>query len=121
MAVKLFNLRHVPDDEAEDIRQLLDEHGYDYYETPRGNWGISAAIIWLRDPDQLPGAKSLIDQYQVERGERVRAEYERMKQAGEAPTLLDKLIDNPLEFVLMILVIVVVAYFSIRPFINIGQ
>jgi len=120
MAVKLFNLRHVPEDEADDIRSLLEERGFDFYETPRGNWGISAPIIWLNDPDDLPLAKKLIDQYQEERGERMRAEYERMKANGELPTILDKLAENPLEFILMIIVICVVAYISISPFINIG-
>ena len=81
MPVKLFNLRNVPDDEADDIRRLLDERGFDYYETPPGNWGISAAIIWLNDPDDLPVAKKLIDAYQAERGERMRREYAQKKEA----------------------------------------
>ena len=41
MPLQLFNLRGVPEDEAEDIRQLLDEHEIEFYETSAGNWGVS--------------------------------------------------------------------------------
>ena len=39
MATLLFRLRHVPDDEADDVRALLEENGIDFYETTPGNWG----------------------------------------------------------------------------------
>ncbi|MDD3518311.1 MAG: DUF6164 family protein, partial [Chromatiales bacterium] len=29
-----MNLRHVPDEEADDVRALLAEHDLDFYETP---------------------------------------------------------------------------------------
>ena len=41
MSKLLFRLRNVPDDEAEEVRQLLEEHGIETYETDAGNWGIS--------------------------------------------------------------------------------
>jgi len=47
MAVQLFKLKGVPEDEAEDIRNLLTNHYIDHYETPAGNWGISMPAIWL--------------------------------------------------------------------------
>ncbi len=36
MAHLLFRLRHVTDEEAMEVRQLLDEHGFDVYETQAG-------------------------------------------------------------------------------------
>lgn len=121
MAVKLFNLRHVPEDEADDIRKLLDDRGFDYYETPPGNWAISAAIIWLNDPDDLPLAKELIDQYQEERGEKMRQAYEQQKAAGETQSVLERFMERPIQIILYILFILVILYISTRPFINIGQ
>ncbi|MFO7288296.1 MAG: DUF6164 family protein, partial [Gammaproteobacteria bacterium] len=48
MAKLLLNLRGVPDDEADEIRALLEEHGIAFYETPPSRWGVSAGGIWLR-------------------------------------------------------------------------
>ncbi len=67
MAVKLFRLRHVPEDELEEIRALLLEHDVAFYETTAGGWGISEAAIWLHDPEQLESAKALLERYQQER------------------------------------------------------
>ena len=65
MAVLLFPLRNVPDDEAEEVRALLGTHGIDFYETPASAFGISAGAIWLRDEAQLQVARQLIDDYQA--------------------------------------------------------
>ena len=40
MAKLLFDLRDVPDDEADDVRALLDAHGLDYYETKPAAMGL---------------------------------------------------------------------------------
>ena len=45
----LMNLRHVPDDEADEIRALFEEHGVRYYETPPSRWGISMGGFWVHD------------------------------------------------------------------------
>ncbi len=121
MAVKLFNLRHVPEDEADDIRRLLEERGFDYYETPPGNWGISAAIIWLKNPEDLPRAKQLIEEYEEERGKMMRQQYANKKEAGETESLIERFLAQPVQFVLYILIILVILYISTRPFINFGQ
>ena len=67
MPVPVFRLRNVPDDEAEEIRNLLKHNHIDFYETPAGNWGISMPAIWLNDDDQLERAKELIKEYQQHR------------------------------------------------------
>ena len=45
MAKLLFNLRNVPEDEADEVRQLLTTHGVDWYETRPGPWGISTGAL----------------------------------------------------------------------------
>ncbi len=97
MAKRLMNLRNVPDDEAAEVRELLEDHGIDYYETPPGAWGISAAAIWLRDTDQYGRARDLLKTYQAERHSRMRAEYEERKRAGEVEGFLAYAMSNPVK------------------------
>lgn len=121
MAVLLFKLNGVPEDEADDVRALLDENHIDYYETEQGNWGISLAAIWLRDEAQLDRAKILIDTYQQERFTRAREEYEAKKQAGELETMLGRALRQPLLFLFYLLAILAILYLSIMPFIKLAD
>lgn len=89
MATLLFHLGNVPDEEAEAVRRLLDEHGIATYETRAGFWGLGVAAIWLRDEAQREEARALIDAYQRELGERMRDELARLAACGEAPTCGD--------------------------------
>lgn len=121
MPVRLFPLYNVPDDEAADIRDLLGRAGIDYYETEAGNWGISPAAIWLRDEVQFERARALIDAYEEERALRVRAAYQLEKRAGRARTVRAVIRENPLRFVVYAAVIALVAYYSIKPFLDFGH
>ena len=100
MATLLINLRHVPDDEADDIRELLDDNGIEWYETQPGRWGISFAGIWLRDDEALGPAQELLDAYQRERLKRVRAEVEQAQADGSHATLGSELRRDPLRLLL---------------------
>jgi hypothetical protein len=120
MAKLLFSLRNVPDDEADDVRELLEQNHIDFYETSAGNWGISVPAIWLQDKTEYPRAKSLIDDYQKKRFIQQRAVYEQLKREGKHRTLTDIIKENPLRFILYIIIILVLLYFSTRPFINLG-
>lgn len=121
MAVKLFSLHNVPDDEAEDVRELLRSNEIDFYETPAGNWGVSVSSIWLHDEGELEKAKALLDIYQQERLIRVRDEYAQLGQTGRHRTLGDVIRENPLRFVVYLAAIAAVLYFSTKPFIDIGK
>src|SRR5210317_818810 len=99
MSALLFRLRNVPEDEAEDIRELLTENNFEFYETSAGNWGISTAAIWLNNKEQLESAKKLIENYQAERGISQRHHYEELKKSGGHKTLLDAFKENPFRFV----------------------
>ncbi|MBE2293186.1 MAG: hypothetical protein J0L89_12590 [Xanthomonadales bacterium] len=72
MAKLLFNLRQVPEDEADEVRELLTAHGVDWYETAPGLWGLGAPALWLRDADDYPRARGLLDGYQQARRDRAR-------------------------------------------------
>lgn len=121
MAVLLFKLNGVPQDEADEIRALLSEHAIDFYETDQGNWGISLAAIWLRDDSQHERARALIDSYQESRFERAREAYEAKKRAGEAETFLGRAWRRPLHFIFYVLAILAILYLSILPFIKLAK
>ena len=121
MPVRLFSLRYVPEDEAQELRELLDEHQIDYYETESGNWGISAGAFWLRSGDQLDQAKQLIDTYQKERAVKAREEYEALRREGRQRTFMDIVKEKPLQLIFYVSAILFILYFSLKPFLVIGK
>lgn len=120
MSALLFSLRNVPDDEAQEVRQLLVSNNVAFYETPAGKWGISLPAIWLHDRNELPRAKSLIEAYQKERFASRRQEFESLKSQGKHRTIVHAIAENPLQFVFYLAVIVIVLYLSIVPFFRLG-
>jgi hypothetical protein len=121
MAALLFRLKGVPEDEAEEVRALLDRHGLDYYETSGGNWGISVAAIWLEDESRREEARALIEDCQRERGARVRAEHERLRSEGQLETFSDRLRRRLLEILIYLAIIGAILYFSVKPFFGLGS
>lgn len=89
MAKKVYALRNVPDDEVDEMRALLREHDIDFHETDAGFFGIGTAAIWVKQAEQFDQAKTLIADYQQQRFERARGEYEELKAQGRQPRLLD--------------------------------
>ena len=118
MATLLIKLNGAPDDEVEELRQLLNDNVIDFYETDAGRWGISIAALWLSDDTQLEKARSLIDDYQQQRSLRIRAEYEAQRRAGKHETLLRRFINKPIKFFLYLLLIAVILYLTLAPFIG---
>ncbi|HBH36253.1 MAG TPA: hypothetical protein DDW45_07850 [Gammaproteobacteria bacterium] len=120
MSVILFRLRGVPDDEIDEIRELLRINKIDFYETSAGNWGISMPAIWLRDNSRLEQAKQLLELYQDERATRMKGEYARLKERGENRTLLDIFKEDPLRMLLYVAAVAAILYFSVMPFLDFG-
>lgn len=110
MSLLLFSLRGVPDDEADEIRDLLTEQDIDFYETPAGNWGVSMPAFWLRDESQLPTAQTLLSTYQQQRAITQRELYLQTK----PKTLWQAFIEKPLLYLVYFLAMVLVLYASIR-------
>lgn len=97
MSKLLLNLRHVPDDEVDEVRALLDAASIGYYETPPNRWGISAGGIWIRNDSDVPEAKRLMAEYQRYRQARARAEHAEALRNGTAHTFVDILRTQPLR------------------------
>ncbi|HYG04964.1 MAG TPA: DUF6164 family protein [Stenotrophomonas sp.] len=116
MAKLLLNLRHVPDDEADDVRALLEAASIEFYETRPSLWGVSAGGIWLRDAAVHPRAKALLDEYQQRRGERARALRAEELAAGNAETFGKLLRARPIFVIATLLGMVAIAALVLLPF-----
>ncbi len=120
MSTLILNLRGVPDDEAEEVRALLESHDVDYYETPPNRWGITAGAIWLGDDDRATEVSQLLATYQAERRQRAHAEHERRRREGTLETVGAKLRSRPLASLAYLLLAAGLIYFTIRPFFLLG-
>jgi len=116
MATQLVKLRQVPADELDEIYALMQAHEIEVYETGAGNWGISMPALWLSNDDQLEQAKALLKQHEEERFQRMRDEYEALKEEGKARTFLDIARENPVRYVAYIVMIAGLVYISVVPF-----
>ena len=121
MAKLIFKLKSVSYDEADDIKNLLTENKMDFYESPAGNWEISMHALWLNDEAQYTQAKQLIDEYQVKRSRRIRLETQQKIDQGEHETFIQRLFDKPIQLFIALAIIIFILYFSIMPFLEIGQ
>lgn len=121
MAAFLFSLKDVSDDEAEDVRAMLSANGIGFYETAGSNWGISSAAIWLEDDALLAQAKSLLDEYQRQRGARERERYRQLESEGKHRTFLRAWREEPVRITIYLAIIAAVLYFSIKPYLSLGE
>jgi hypothetical protein len=115
MAALLLNLRDVPDDEAGEVRALLDAGAIAWYETPPNRWGISAGAIWLVDAADLARARALLDDYQERRRLAARSLHEGERRAGRAPTFAGTLRTEPLRVAVAIATILLMLGLVLLP------
>ena len=118
MAKLLFKMRNVPEDEADEIRELLQQHGISFYETSAGNWGVSLAAIWLNDEGQYSQAKQMITQYQQERVVRMRNNFAALQEEGKVDSIFTRFKRQPIAFLFLIGFVGLVGYISVIPFLN---
>lgn len=120
VAKLLLNLRNVPDDEADEVRALLEQCAISFYETKPSFWGVSAGGIWVSRDEDVAEAERLMAQYQRERQTQARAEYNAAKRDGSAATTWAVFRENPLQTVLVLLGIAVVIALMALPFVMLG-
>ncbi len=116
MSKLLFRLRHVPEDEADEVRELLAEHNIEFYETGAGNWGISMPALWIHDESRFEEARALLETYQQERTQRMREEYAELVKLGQADSMLTSFRHHPMRFIAFSLLIAAVLYLSVSSF-----
>jgi len=116
MAKLLLNLRHVPDDEAEQVRALMREQRIQIYETCPSNWGISGGGIWVSNDADYRRAKAAMDAYQAQRGAIARAQRQEELSAGTGETFGVVLRRRPLFVVVTLIGMLLVASLVLLPF-----
>jgi hypothetical protein len=116
MSKLLFRLKDVPDDEANDIRELLNSHDLDCYETDDGRWRIGVAAIWIKDNNQFDTARALIDAYQMQRYTRSQEEQQALQEQGLNTSLFHSFLERPLAFLMIMLMVALVVFISVYPF-----
>lgn len=119
MAKLLFKLNGVSQEEADQIRAVLEEHDIDVYETNAGRWGISLAAIWLRQETQFEQARTLIQESQLERQKALREEFEQKITSGEIPPWHERLAQRPVDFFAVALAISFILGLMLYPFLSI--
>lgn len=119
MAKLLFRLNGVSDDEADQIRSLLEQHEIDFYETNAGRWGISMAAIWLRDDESFESARQLILESQQQRQIRLRSEFEEKIRSGDIPPWYQRVMQRPMDFIAVIVAIIGIVALMLWPFLTI--
>jgi len=115
MATLLFKLRNVPDDEAEEIRDVLQNNNIDFYETNAGSWGISLPAIWLHSNEQFEQGKRLIAEYQQQRSKQAQSAHAEQCKHGTQRTILTLMMESPIKWFAYILAILFVLYLTTIP------
>lgn len=112
----LFKLAQVPADEAQEIRELLDDNQIRYYETDAGFFRVGLDAIWLADDSQEEQARGLLRAYQEERSARQQASYAELVEAGQAPSTWQHFCAQPIRVLLLVCAIIFVAGLTLVPF-----
>lgn len=115
MRHQLLNLRHVPDDEAQEVRELLDANQIPWYETEPNRWGISAGAIWIADDKDALKAGELMAGYQTERKIRARAEQEAARLEGTVETFWSQARRQPMRLIMILFGIAIFVALSLWP------
>ncbi len=118
MSLLIFKLNGVPEDEADEVRELLAVNEIHFYETSAGRWGLSMPGLWLSDESQLQLAQELLNEYQQQRFNRVREDRHQLMKEGKLQTLFDRIKDEPVRMICYLLVIMLIIYLSINPFLG---
>ncbi|PLW69347.1 DUF6164 family protein [Pseudohalioglobus lutimaris] len=114
MAVLIFRLNGVSDEEAQDIRNLLTDNALDSYETSAGRWGVSVAGLWLVNENDKARARELIDAYQLER----QRYFEELKIEAPPETFSERFRQSPLNVIFYSVLAVTVLFLTLSPFIK---
>ena len=120
MTLLLFNLRGVPEDEADEVRELLTAQNIDFYETSAGNWGMSMPALWLRDAADLEKARNLLNAYQHQRFQTSRADYLQRKKTNQQQTWLTAFKEKPSLYCVYLFAMGLVIYVSVKLLLELG-
>ncbi|QEI12141.1 DUF6164 family protein [Cellvibrio japonicus] len=117
MARLLFKLAQVPEDEAQEIRALLEDNSIAFYETDAGFWRVGLDAIWLPTGEQEEQARALIRDYQEQRRIRQQAVYAELAEQGDIPGFWQRARAHPIRFTGLLIAIVFILGLTLLPFV----
>ena len=120
MSRLIFDLRGVPDDEADEVRALLDAERVDYYETRPAPLGLFAGGLWLRENTEYDRAKALLAGYQLQRRAAALARQAEAERDGTRETFWASLARHPVRVIAVLLGIVFIVGFTLLPYLLFG-
>ncbi len=120
MTLLLFKLRGVPEDEADEVRELLTAQDIDFYETSAGNWGMSMPALWLRDAVDLEKARYLLNDYQQQRFLTSREDYLQRKKSHQQQTWLKSFKEKLSLYCAYLFAMGLVIYVSVKLLLELG-
>lgn len=109
MSKRVFDLFGVPDEEAQEVRNLLSRKNIQYFETPEGDY-LGGAALWVNNEDEYRKARFIIEEYQQQL--RLRAQTRRLTscQVPMFHAIGQRIRNNIPFFIFSILVIVILIY-----------
>lgn len=116
MSQLVFRLRNVPEEEADEVRQLLDESHIDWFETSGGTWGTGMPGIWVRDRAQAETARAFIDEYQQQRS--IIHQRENAMGPSASQTIGERLRTQPWRIIGIVIFCIFLIYVSTKPFLK---
>jgi hypothetical protein len=119
MSVLIFRLNDASEEEAAEVRELLQQHDLAFYESSAGRWGISVAGLWLRDESQKHRARELIEQYQGERKQQFEQWWD--QQPGFLTNLWHSFLSRPIPFLLTAILLAVIVFITLSPFLSMAR
>ena len=114
MAILIFRLNGVSEEEAQDVRDMLSDNALDSYETSAGRWGLSVAGLWLVNENDKLRARALIDTYQLER----QRYFKELNIETPRETFSDRFKKSPLNVIFYSLFAAIILFLSLSPFIQ---
>ncbi len=101
-----MNFRMVPDDEIDEVRALLEEHQLPFHEQPSSRFGFGHGGFWILDPQRYDEARSLLDDYQQQRSEKARSEWQAAQGEGRGSGLIAAFRQRPLAMMLVVFAVI---------------
>lgn len=114
MAKLLFSLRDVPDEEVNDVVELLETNELDFYETFAGNWGASTPALWITHDEDYEKAFGLLSEYHQQRAIAQQEIYKNLKEEGMHKSLKSNFLQRPFQFITYIGGMVFILYLSVK-------
>mgnify|MGYP003986244061 FL=1 len=74
--------------------------------------------LWLKEEENFEQARELLDEYQQQRGDRIREEYAKNLESGETNSMWNNFKENPFKFSTYMALISIVLFISLQFFLS---